>query len=48
MNLKILKATQPERYAESIKLLKKRQLVPELVAELENTETITDYFGGKN
>jgi 3'-phosphoadenosine 5'-phosphosulfate sulfotransferase (PAPS reductase)/FAD synthetase len=47
MNLKILKSTQPERYAESISLLKKRKLVPELITELENTEQITDYFGDK-
>ena len=46
-NLKILKSTQPDRYAESIKLLKKRKLVPELIAELENTPTLTDYFGDK-
>lgn len=46
-NLKILKSTQPERYAESIKLLTKRNLVPEIIAELENTPTLTDYFGDK-
>lgn len=43
-NLKILKATQPERYNASIELLKKKKLVPELIAELENSVTLSNYF----
>lgn len=45
-NLKILKRTQPERYEKSIKILKREKLVPSLIAELENTEQITDYMRG--
>ena len=43
MNLKILKETEPERYEKSIKLLKKHKLVPDILSQLGEINTLDKY-----